>query len=828
MKRLMFYFLTALLLMSTALQAQPIVIEGRLVSKSTHTAVTNAAVLVEGTQMGVASNQSGAFRIKVAALPVTLVISHIGFEKQSVTANRPTLGRIELTPAIITLEEVLVKSTRAVEGETPVAFSTLNREDIGQSYNHQDIPMVLADQPGVYAYSDAGNGVGYTYLKIRGFSQDRIGVFVNGVPLNDPEAHAVYWVDHGDILAATSDIQIQRGVGNALYGTSVFGGAVNLATNFQSLPSGFTATTGYGNFTDKGLNAPSHKYSLSYAGGVWKEQGVHVYGRFSGLDSDGYRFGSGTTQRSFHAGIESNKSTSMTRLEAIWGEEETAFSWEGIIPLYGYDLDDKTDRRYNFYSDPVWNGGRRDANKDVFAQSIVSLQHSRKLGGGLLNLILYNVRGDGYYEQFKGEGDSDDVPDFLNKYNLTHVVSDNSQPIGLIQRKWLKNGYRGGVCQFSKTISKWIVTVGGDARFYGADHFGEVVEIDGGWNVPENHRYYLDESRKNSASVYAHVAFQPLAKMNMSFDAKYLGHRYEFDQQRLGAFQNGYQYKLKYDFLDYHVGIHYDINSSLSVFANAATAHREPADTDIYDHDDPNGVPALKDLTAAYAAPLTKEEFLLDYESGLSLELDRLLFKLNLYRMVFKDELIPVWYRYFDADDVLHANVPKTIHQGVELSLRAEPMHWLSFNSNLSLATNHFVEFRGDSIGWSGYGGVADYSGKTIPAFPIFQAKGKVVVKFGIAESWIQLLHTGKQYIDFANTEEAAVASSTVINLGGSIDLPGVGDVKPRFSFWVNNVFNSLYETFGYNYYDGWPPYRVDAYWPAATRNYYIALAVTL
>jgi len=816
----------ALLLMSATLQAQPIVIDGRLVSKSTQTTVANAAVLVEGTQTGVISNRSGEFRIKVAALPATLVISHIGFEKKVVTVIRPKIGRIELTPAIITLEEVLVKSTRAVEGETPVAFSTVSRADIGQNYSHQDIPMVLADQPGVYSYSDAGNGVGYTYLKIRGFSQDRIGVFVNGVPLNDPEAHAVYWVDHGDILSATGDIQIQRGVGNALYGTSVFGGAVNLATNFQALPTGFTATTGYGNYTDKGLNSPSHKFSLSYAGGLWKERGVHLYGRVSGLNSDGYRFGSGTVQRSFHAGVEANGPRSMTRLEAIWGEEETAFSWEGIIPLYGYDLDNKTDRRYNFYSDPVWNGGRRDANKDVFTQSIVSMQHSRKLGGGLMNLMLYHVKGDGYYEQFKGEDDQNDVPDFLHKYNLTNVVTD-AQAIGLIQRKWLKNGYWGGVFQFSKTIGRWIVTLGGDARFYDADHFGEVVEIDGGWKVPENHRYYVDESRKHSGSVYGHVAFQPLAKMNVNVDVKYLGHRYEFDQQRLGAFQNGYQYKLKYNFFDYHAGIHYEMNSSLSVFANVATAHREPADTDIYDHDDPNSIPALKNVTASYATPFTREEFLLDYESGLTLDMDRFQFKLNLYRMVFKDELIPVWYRYFDADDVLHANVPETIHQGVELSLRAEPLNWLSVNSNVSLADNHFVEFLGDSIGWSGYGGVADYSGKTIPAFPIFQAKGKAVVKFGITESWIQLLHTGKQYIDFANTEAAVVSASTVINLGGAIELPAVAGVKPRFSFWVNNVFNSLYETFGYNYYDGWPPYRVDAYWPAATRNYYIALAVT-
>lgn len=824
MNKILSLVFAVFLLLSPTMSAQSIYVEGKLVSKTTQAPVVNANITVEGRQVGTTSNSSGEFRIKLSGLPATLKISHIGYKKETITVRRSDLGKIEMQPAVITLEEVLVKSTRAVEGKTPVAFSTVSKEEIKQTYSHQDIPMVLSDQPGVYSYSDAGNGVGYTYLKIRGFSQDRIGVFVNGIPLNDPEAHAVYWVDHGDILEATGDIQIQRGVGNSLYGSSVFGGTVNLATNFQSLHSGFKVTTGYGNYTAKGLNLPSQKFSLSYAGGPWTDQGVTIYGRFSGLDSDGYRIGSGTRQRSFHAGIEKNDESSMTRLEAIWGDQETSFSWEGVIPLYGYDLNDREDRRYNYYADPTWNGGRSNANKDVFTQSIVSLQHSRKIGGGLLNLILYNVRGDGYYEQFKGEDDTDDVSDFLNEYNLSHVVSDPSQPVGIIRRKWLKNGYWGAVYQYSKSIADFSFTVGGDARFYGAEHFGEVKDIDGRWNVPDGHRYYYDESRKNSASFYGHVSYQPAEKLLLLANVKYLGHRYKMDQEIMGAFQNGYNYKLKYDFIDYHAGLHYHLNPSLAAFANISTAHREPSDTDIYDHDDPEIVPALKNMDSEYATPLTKEEFLVDYEGGLSLQLNNLSAKLNVYRMDFKDELIPVWYRYYDADEKLHANVPKTIHQGIEFSVLAEPVNWFSVNGNVALADNYFVEFFGDSIGWSGYGGVADYSGKTIPAYPAFQAKGRVLFKYGITESWIQVLHAGKQYIDFANTDEAAVDAYTVFNIGGKIELPDFGGVEPTLNFWVKNVFDTLYETFGYNYYDGWPPYRVDAYWPGATRNYYFTL----
>lgn len=824
MKNQCVILLVALFLTSTSAAAQQNYVEGKLVSQSTKTPIPNVNITIEGTQDGTISAPSGYFRLKIEALPVTLEISHIGFEKKKITVNRANVGQIELKPTVITLEEVLVKSTRAIEGETPVAFSSVSKEDIERTYSHQDVPMVLAEQPGVFSFSDAGNGVGYSYIKIRGFTQERIGVLLNGIPLNDPEAHAVYWVDHGDVLAATGDIQIQRGVGNSLYGASVFGGTINLVTNFQSMHRGFTVTTGYGNFTDSGLDLPSQKISLSYAGGPWTDRGITFYGRFSGMESEGYRIGSGTNQKSFHAGIEKNDESSMTRLEAIWGDEETAFSWEGVIPLYGYDLKNRDARRYNFYSDPTWNGGRDNANKDVFTQSIISLQHSRKVGGGLLNLTLYNVKGDGYYEQFKGEDDVDDVPDFLYEYNLTNVVSDPTQPVGLIRKKWLKNGYWGGVYQYSNSISDFLFTLGGDVRFYRADHFGEVTHIDGGLSVPGGHRYYFDESRKNSASFYGHFSYQFFNNLMLVADAKYLGHRYRLDQEIMGAFQNGYKYKLKYDFIDLHGGVLYNVNSALSVFANVSTAHREPADTDIYDHDDPGMAPAVANMSAKYATPLTKEEFLIDYESGISLQMNKINAKLNLYRMDFRDELIPVWYRYYDADEALQANVPKTIHQGIELSVMAEPLNWLTFNGNVSLADNYFVEFLGDSIGWSGWGGIADYSGKTIPAYPGFQAKGRVVLKYGIAESWIQLLHTGKQYIDFANTEEAAVKASTVVNLGARIDMPRIASVEPTLSLWVNNVFDTLYETFGYNYYDGWPPYRVDAYWPAATRNYYFTL----
>ena len=816
------FLLSFLFLLPLCLGAQQITLTGQVLSSATHSPVPYANVMVEETGEGTFASGAGKFRLSVAGLPVTLRITRIGFADTVIIAAERDLGTIYLEPTVLSGEEVLVMATRAVEGRTPVAFTTLDRDELDRIYSHQDVPMVLAGEPGVYAYSDAGNGVGYTYLKIRGFSQERIGFYLNGIPLNDPEAHAVYWVDHGDILAATSDVQLQRGVGNSLYGSGVFGGTVNLTTDFRALPAGFTFSTGYGNYTEKGLDLPSRKLSLSYAGGPWQQQGWTLYGRFSDLASDGYRIGSGTDQRSVHAGLEKSTVTTLTRFEAIWGHEETAFSWEGIIPLYGYDLDDHVDRRYNYYADPTWNGGLDDANKDVFTQSIVSLQHSRRIANGLLNLTLYNVKGDGYYEQFKGGQN-------VVEYNLASILPGTVEEVDLLRRKWLRNGYSGVVYHYTHSFGFGKVTVGGDARFYASEHYGKVFEIRGvSAEVPADHRYYADDTRKTSFSFYLHSLIDLTDRLSVMADLRYLGHRYSFDQEVMGAFIQGYDFKLKHDFIDPHLGLNYRASDAVSLFANLSTGHREPADGDIYDHDDPDVVPAVDDMDADYATPLVREEFLIDYEAGVRLSLPAASAKVNLYCMDFREELVPVYYRYYDADDVFQGNAPRTVHQGLEMAFSVMPLSWLQVQGNLSYADNRFVEFHGDSLGWSGseWSSITDFSGKVLPAFPKVQVKGSLTASHLLGETWAQFTHIGKQFIDFANTDSVAIAPYTLLNLATRFELPKMGSVRLELTLRVNNVFDELYETFGYTYYDGWPPYRVDAYWPGATRSYFVELKV--
>ncbi|MFC1481035.1 TonB-dependent receptor [Candidatus Neomarinimicrobiota bacterium] len=807
---------------SSNLNAQSAQFEGVVLASTTNQAVPFANIEIVTTDHGTFADSDGKFRLSGVSGDGRLKISSIGYADSTYLVSDILTGIVLLRPIALSLEEVLVTGIKAKVGESPIAFSTIDQADIERNYSNQDVTMVLANEPGVYAYSDAGNGVGYSYVKIRGFSQERIGFYLNGIPLNDPEAHAVYWVDHGDMLSSTSDVQVQRGVGNSLYGTSVFGGTVNLTTNYRALPPGLKIATGYGNYTGT-LDLPSNKTSVAYNGSLPGSSGLSVFGRLSTLKSMGYRDGSGVEQQSFHGGVERSSAKSRTRLEVIWGHEETQFSWEGVIPFYGYDLTDKDDRRYNFYADPAMNGGFSRANKDVFTQEIIALQHSAKFGDWLAGVTVYHVGGKGYYAQYKKvhyDPAEPDYSDFMSHYNLS--LDDPGYDQGLKRRKWLDNGYNGVVLSANRSFGSLDITAGGDVRDYGAEHYGEVTDLYPAGATSDN-PYYSYDSQKLSFSAYLHSIYRLSNRLSIMTDLRYLGHRYRFDQATIGAFTEGHQYDLDYNFIDPHFGLIYKPNQSIMLFANLSTGHREPADYDIYDASDHAAVPAIVE---GEKSGLINPEYVVDLELGGSYTSGDLRVTANLYYMDFKNELIPAYYRYTDADNVFHANAKKSVHSGLELSADYTVNSMLQTKGNVSLAANSFKDFVGDALGWAGWGGTTNYAGNILPSYPAIQAWAQIIAGNSDREIWIEGRSIGKQFIDFANTDSVAIRPYNVINLGFSWRIPA-GKSHVTVKGRINNVANSLYETFGYTYYDG-DLNQIAAYWPAATRNYFVELILQL
>ena len=218
MKQYLRFSYVLIILSYTQVFPQSIEVSGIVVEGESHTPLVGVNILAG--ESGTSSNKTGAFSIIVQD-GFEISFSYIGYKKIS-TNPRPSMTII-MEPTVLESDAITVNAMRAIAGVTPVSFSNLTAKEIETRYTVEDIPMILASEPGVWAYSESGNGTGYSYVSIRGFDQSKIGVMIDGVPLNDNESHQVYWVDHGDLLADASDVQIQRGIGNSLYGSSAFG-----------------------------------------------------------------------------------------------------------------------------------------------------------------------------------------------------------------------------------------------------------------------------------------------------------------------------------------------------------------------------------------------------------------------------------------------------------------------------------------------------------------------------------------------------------------------------------------------------------------------------
>ncbi len=261
----------------TQIFSQPTEVNGIIVDGETH--VHLMGVNIVAGDNGTTSDETGAFSIIVQD-GFEISFSYIGYKKIS-TNPRPSMTII-MEPTVLESDAITVNAMRAIAGVTPVSFSNLTAKEIETRYTVEDIPMILASEPGVWAYSESGNGTGYSYLSIRGFDQSKIGVMIDGVPLNDNESHQVYWVDHGDLLADASDVQIQRGIGNSLYGSSAFGGSINVNTQIASDKREIKVSYGSGEWN-------TSKTSLRYRSGKDLGEDLSLTIRTSQVESDGYR-----------------------------------------------------------------------------------------------------------------------------------------------------------------------------------------------------------------------------------------------------------------------------------------------------------------------------------------------------------------------------------------------------------------------------------------------------------------------------------------------------------------------------------------------------------
>ena len=764
--------LFTLLFYLSSLLSQSIQISGLIIDNQTKLPVSDVNILV--TNSGATSDIEGKFLL-FAEESDSISFSHIGYK--SIKLKTSENMNVFLHPTSLIGNSVNVSAYRAISGLSPVSFSTLTQDEINLKYTAEDIPMVLASEPGVWAYSESGNGTGYSYASIRGFDQSRIAVLFDGVPMNDNESHQVYWVDHGDLLADTKDIQIQRGIGTSLYGSSSFGGSINVRTQIQSDKRNIEVSQGLGSYS-------TSKARIKYQSGKDLGENISLAFRVSTINSASYRKFHESKQEGMFFAVEHRGKIFKNQFRALVGYENTQLSWDGVPGFLSgekqSDIDDRIKRRDSY-----------KAFTDDFLQQIYSVNTFAKVNDKIsFRNVSYLVKGSGYYEVFKTGQD-------FYSYNLdiNNVMSNEAEKAkstDLLRRKWIQNNYYGMVPMLTILDKNYRIDVGGEVRFYSGDHFGEATQFsDPSLNAKFNnnwYRYYQYLGNKNILTAFTRFIWSPSNQpFTVSFDLQNQNINWDLDQKKIGhAF--GYQLSADWSFFNPRIGLVWQLSDSLSWFVSTGKAQKEPADNQIIAADDMFSAPVM-----------AANEVITDLELGMNFTFNNGYAKLNGYRMLYLNEQLKNInlsqegeYSYYSADS--------TSHSGFEYESRIFIDSKTILDINGALQMNVFN------------------SGNFLPNTP--SSIMNVSLRRNFSDDlllYISYRKIGGMYIDNINAEDGYIGSYGILDLGANISWK-----KVKVDLKINNAFNRLYSTYGYSFeYNGYNAF----YWPGAERNTFLNLS---
>lgn len=797
-------------------------IAGRVIDAETGAPLARANIYVQGGEAGTISAAGGYFSLPgVPSEEFVLVVTYVGYEASLVPVDLASWSEgeeleIALEPVVYTSEEVVVTASR-YGSDVHLSHSNLPQDEIRRRQSEMDIPLLLEDTPSLYAATDAGNGTGYTYLKIRGFDQRRVGVLVNGIPLNDPEDHQVYWVDLPDLASSLEDVQIQRGVTNSVGGLATIGGTVNLITDLLPVePQGrllFQAGS-YG----------TAKQTLSYNTGLL--DGRLATGlRLSHLQSDGYRDRASTDQWAVFWSGRYLTPNSSTRVNIYTGHELTQHAWDAV--------DEATLARDRTFNPETYHNAIDD-----FRQPHYELHHTWDLSPAVkLRNSVYLIHGEGFYENFKDDRTAAD-------FSLDHHLGlDPDAEVDLVRRKWVRKDQVGWLPSLEITHGGGRLVVGGDAYTFHSNHWGDVLSVQGftPGQMPDGLKYHDYTGDKDAWSVYVNERYEVIDGVTLLADVQFQHRQYDFRQNAVGNFRGELlnAYSVDYDFFNPRGGFHWDLpgtvgGAELGLYAYVGVNHREPADSELFDTwDGPDdlGVSPLfrqrREVLAAdgttvdhveWSDPIVTEERVIDYELGTSLRSGSFAVTVNGYWMEFTDEIVP----YGTVDDEgagIRGNAERTLHRGIELSLSAQPTDGHLLTVAASRSFDEFDQFT--FFDWDGT--PSDLSGNPIALFPEYLATLKWRADWGRVDSSVRWRLVGKQHLDNSGQDERTIAAYSVLDVGLGVNLGelGLGSLAgARLDGRVRNLLDEEYETNGY--YDSWAGANFKI--PAAKRNFMVGV----
>ena len=690
---------------------------------------------------------------------------------------RPLIAQdtqIQDSTATQNLDEVLVKAVR-VQPNTPITHSNVTRKEIAKRNLGQDIPILLNYLPSVVSSSDAGAGIGYTYLRVRGSDATRVNVTINGIPYNDAESQGTFWVNLGDFASSVESLQLQRGVGTSTNGSGAFGASLNILTDRISKAPFWEVSNSFGSFDTR-------KNTTKFSTGLMNEH-VEISGRVSRIYSDGYVDRAFTDLKSYF--LQGNYVDENTIVKAITfgGKEKTYQSWAGLDK--NQLEEDRTQNPYTYENEI-----------DNYRQNHFQLHWNETVNSNwATNIGLNYTRGKGYFEQFKDERSAAD-------YN--NLINEGSD---VIVRRWLDNHFYVFNANTAYNKNGLEIISGISYSDYTNDHYGEVISgSDLAVGTSAGDRYYLSVSDKHDFSVFSKATFKVNDKLQVFLD---LQNRFvNYTTTGLTSERVPIDIDANFSFFNPKLGLTYDLNPNNSLYASYARANKEPNRNDFESN----------------ATDVTHEE-LNDFELGWRHQSERLRLSTNVYYMQYNNQLV-LTGELDNVGEYLRENVDKSYRLGFELDAIVVLSDKFTLNSNFALSKNKVQDLiinRDGALQNLGDTNIA-FSPNVITTNAIEYAPNSKFRATLIGK------YVGEQYMSNTDTEASKLDSYFVTDLNFSYTI----NFKSVFKSivirgMVNNLLDLEYVDRGYTYLDTWSgptASEIQGYYPQATRNFILGMTM--
>lgn len=771
--------------------------------------VAFAHIFLQNTYSGTYSGNDGSFEIRnLKAGTYKVEVSFIGYKRYSneVLVNADVTIPVTLQEAALLSEEVVVQAN-AINARTPVAYSELSRQKIAAENTGQDITYMLSLTPSVVVSSDAGTGIGYTGISVRGSDVKRINVTVNGIPINDSESHGVWWVNMPDIASSVSQIQIQRGVGTSTNGAGAFGATVNMQTNILNEKPYAEIASSAGSFS-------TFKNTVSVGTGLINNH-FTFDARLSKINSDGFIDRSFSDLKSFYLSGGWYTKNGVLKLTVFSGKEITYQAWWGV-PKVRLENDLQGMQRYLDHwlftqdeYDHMLKSGSRTYNYytykneiDHYQQDHYQLHYSRELNKNLFaNFAIHYTYGRGYYEGYKPDKK-------LSAFALPSFIlgSDTITRTDLITQKWLDNDFAGAVTSLRYVKGNADVVAGtGFNRYYGR-HFGDIIWAKVVTYDNDSKRWYYGTGDKTDFNVFVKGTYSIISNLNVYADIQLrnIGYTIKGTDDDLRDISQTHHFS----FFNPKAGINYMPGEKQKLYLSWGSAHREPTRSDYTDAD---------------SGMTPRPEKMMDYELGYMYHPSTWMAALNLFYMDYTDQLIMTG-QINNVGAPVMVNVPESYRRGIEMELGFKPANFLSFSATCAVSQHKIKNYSEYVEDWDNGGLVKKDIGKTDISFSpgIIASLSAKVLPLKDFSAELRSRYVGRQYIDNSESDERSLDPYFVSDFIINYKLNPKNTAGLELQCKVVNLFNEEYETFAwaYRYLYGGTEYTMDGYFPQAGRHF--------